>query len=291
MKKISTIILTILPFIGMSQYKVRGTIIAKFDKSGVPAQIIEKGTTNGTIANSNGQFELIVANERAILVVTFLGYQVKEVEVKSNPTLTIRIKEDCNKDWFDYNMLGFDLLSGLNNTPIGGQTNYSFVVKGLPLIKTNLSYQTNLKSNKLLNGNIGLYHLFVSCVFDADINLNYKDLKFNQSLDLSTINFSTNLNLNKFGIITGIGSLYDRNVLSNSYGPTLGFRTWASRPLGINTTFKSTFNKQFVETNIEIERPFRLFNTFFRFYSIKGFNEFTLGIGKDFSYYRKRKKT
>jgi hypothetical protein len=117
------------------------------------------------------------------------------------------------------------------------------------------------------------------------------NLKYNQSLDLSTANLSTNLNLNRFGIIAGIGSFSNRNNGLTSYGPTLGFRTWASRPLCLNTTFKGTINKQFIETNIETERPFRLFNTFVRFYSIGGFYEFTIGLGKDFSYYRKRKKT
>jgi CarboxypepD_reg-like domain len=289
MKKISTILPVLLPFLSWCQFKVSGTVIAKNDKQGVPyAQIVEKGTKNVTIAKNNGEFELTVNDENAILIVTFVGFQIKEVKINGSPNLLIEIKEDCNIDFLDYNMIGIKLLSGLNNTPIGGESNFSLVVKGLPLIKTFLSFQTNLENNKFLNANIGLYHLFVSCDFNADINLNYKNLKYNQSLDLSTANLSTNLNLHKFGIIAGIGSFSNRNSGLTSFGPTLGFRTWASRPLWLNTTFKSTINKQFIETNIEIERPFRLFNTFFRFYSIKGFNEFTIGIGKDFSYYGKR---
>lgn len=291
MKKISAILLVFLPLLSWSQFKVSGTVILKYDKSGIPAEILEKGTKNGTTAKINGDFELTVKDENATLIVSFIGFQTKEVKVNGKPSLVIEIKEDCNIDWFDYNIIGFKLLSGLNNTPIGGESNFSFVVKGLPLIKTLLSYQTNLENNKFLNANIGLNHLFVSCDFNADINLNYKNLKYNQSLDLSTTNLSTNLNLHKFGVIAGIGSFSNRNNGLTSYGPTLGFRTWASRPLWLNTMIKSTINKQFIETNIEIERPFRLFNTFVRFYSIKEFNELTIGIGKDFSYYRKRKKT
>ncbi|HLO46223.1 MAG TPA: carboxypeptidase-like regulatory domain-containing protein [Leadbetterella sp.] len=291
MKKISTILLVFLPFLSWCQFKVSGTVIAKSDKSGIPAEILEKGTKNGTTAKINGEFELTVKDENATLMISLLGYKTKEVKMNGKPNKMIEIKEDCYIDWFDHNIIGFKLLSGLNNTPIGGESNFSFVVKGLPLIKTYLSYQRNLENNKFLNVNIGLNHLFVSCDFNADINLNYKNLKYNQSLDLYTTNLSTNLNLHKFGIIAGIGSLSNRNNGLTSYRPTLGFRTWASRPLWLNTTIKSTINKQFIETNIEIERPFRLFNTFVRFYSIKEFNELTIGIGKDFSYYRKRKKT
>jgi hypothetical protein len=290
MKKISTILLVLLPFLSWCQFKVSGTVIAKSDKSGILAEIVEKDTKNGTIAKNNGEFELTVKDANAILMVSFLGFKTKEIAINHKHNLIIEIKEDCYRDWFDHKIIGFKLLSGLNNTPIGGESNFSFVVKGLPLIKTFLSYQTNLESNKFLNANIGLNHLFVSCDFNADINLNYKNLKYNQSLDLSTTNLSTNLNLHKFGIITGIGSFSNRNNVLTSYGPSLGFRTWASRPLWLNTTFKSTINKQFIENNIEIERPFKLFNTFVRFYSINGFNEFTTGIGKDFSYYGKRKK-
>lgn len=291
MKKISAILLVFLPFLSWSQFKVSGVIIAKSDKSGIPAQILEKGTKNGTLAKINGEFELTVNDENGVLMVSFIGFRTKEIKINSKPRLVIELKEDCNIDWFDYDIIGFKLLSGINNTPIGGESNFSFVVKGLPLIKTFLSYQTNLQNNKFLNANIGLNHLFVICDFNTDINLNYKNLKYNQNLDLSTTNLSTNLNLRKFGIIAGIGSFSKRNNGLTSYGPTLGFRTWASRPLWLNTIIKSTINKQFIETNIEIERPFRLFNTFVRLYSIKDFNELTIGIGKDFSYYRKRKKT
>ena len=66
MKKISTILLVLLPFLSWCQFKVSGTVIAKSDKSGIPAEIVEKDTKNGTIAKNNGEFELTVKDANAI---------------------------------------------------------------------------------------------------------------------------------------------------------------------------------------------------------------------------------
>ena len=53
------------------------------DATGEPvigASIVEKGTTNGTITDFDGNFSLEVANG-ATLVISFIGYQTQEVVV------------------------------------------------------------------------------------------------------------------------------------------------------------------------------------------------------------------
>lgn len=69
--------------------KVTGTIV---DKSGEPiigANIVEKGTTNGTISDLEGRFTLNVNNRNSILKITFIGYKDLEIEV-------IKIKENAS---------------------------------------------------------------------------------------------------------------------------------------------------------------------------------------------------
>jgi hypothetical protein len=311
MKKIYTVLLFLFPILGFCQFKIKGFVLSKTDNLSLPAHIIEKGTTNGTISNNYGEFELIVTDKNAILTVSFVGFQPKEVKINGQSNLSIILKESCNIDWFDYNNIGFGLLSGLINTPLGGQLNLSFVpLKKLPLIKTFFSYQaldlpsekplyrpliktffsyqSDLKRNNYLNGSIGLYHLFVTCDFNADINFNYKKLEYEQKLDLSTYNISTDLNLKKIGLIVGLGSLRKQIDHKLKYGPTLGFKKNTSRPLWLNIEAKSTLNKHFIETNIEVSRQFKSLTTFLRFYSIKSFNELSLGVNKDFSYHRKK---
>ena len=55
------------------QFEAKGSII---DEDGMPivgATIVEKGTTNGTSSDENGQFSLSV-NKGATLVVGYIGY-------------------------------------------------------------------------------------------------------------------------------------------------------------------------------------------------------------------------
>jgi len=75
---------------------VTGIIV---DKSGEPlpgASIIEKGTSNGTGTDFNGNFSITVKNKDAILVVQYLGYTKKEVPVKDKTNLKIVLIEDTS---------------------------------------------------------------------------------------------------------------------------------------------------------------------------------------------------
>lgn len=66
------------------------------DGVGMPlagATVREKGTTNGTVTDPEGKFVLSVA-EDAILLVSFIGYQPMEVEVKGRSSWNIVLKEN-----------------------------------------------------------------------------------------------------------------------------------------------------------------------------------------------------
>jgi len=73
--------------------KVTGTIV---DKSGEPiigANIVEKGTTNGTISDLEGRFTLNVQNPTSVLVVSYIGYKTTETSAKERNT-RITLTED-----------------------------------------------------------------------------------------------------------------------------------------------------------------------------------------------------
>lgn len=57
------------------------------------ANVVEKGTTNGTITDMDGKFSLDVS-PNAVLVVSFIGYTEQQVPVGSQTSFTIQIKED-----------------------------------------------------------------------------------------------------------------------------------------------------------------------------------------------------
>ena len=71
------------------QIKVTGTIV---DKSGEPiigANIVEKGTANGTISDLDGRFTLNVQSATSVLVVSYIGYKTTETSAKEKNTRII----------------------------------------------------------------------------------------------------------------------------------------------------------------------------------------------------------
>ncbi|WP_299549867.1 TonB-dependent receptor [Seonamhaeicola sp.] len=76
------------------EFQVSGIVT---DQNGQPlpgANIIEKGTTNGTQTDFDGNYSLTVSSSDATLVISFIGYQTKEVLIAGNATLNIVLQED-----------------------------------------------------------------------------------------------------------------------------------------------------------------------------------------------------
>lgn len=64
------------------------------DEQGNPlsgVSIIEKGTTNGTSTNENGNFSINVRGAGAVLVFTSVGYQQKELTIKNNSAIETQL--------------------------------------------------------------------------------------------------------------------------------------------------------------------------------------------------------
>ena len=73
--------------------QVKGTIV---DDTGMPvigANVMVKGTTNGTITDMDGKFSLDV-EEGATLVVSYIGFANQEIKVGKQTNLSIALKED-----------------------------------------------------------------------------------------------------------------------------------------------------------------------------------------------------
>lgn len=67
------------------------------DKSGVPiigANILVKGTTNGTITDMNGRFMFSDIPTTSVLQVSYIGYKTQEISLSGQSTLDIILKED-----------------------------------------------------------------------------------------------------------------------------------------------------------------------------------------------------
>ncbi|MDO5968752.1 TonB-dependent receptor [Flavivirga aquimarina] len=74
---------------------VSGTITDANNQPLPGANIIEKGTTNGTQTDFDGNFTIEVNNENATLIISFIGFTTQEVSVNGQSQLAITLKEDA----------------------------------------------------------------------------------------------------------------------------------------------------------------------------------------------------
>ena len=72
---------------------VKGVVKDTSGEAIIGASVLEKGTTNGTITDFDGNFALNVS-KNAVLVVSFVGYKNEEISVAGKSSLKITLKED-----------------------------------------------------------------------------------------------------------------------------------------------------------------------------------------------------
>jgi TonB-dependent starch-binding outer membrane protein SusC len=77
------------------QQRTISGIVTDEKDGGLPGvNILEKGTTNGTVTDAYGQFRLTVNNPNAVLVFSFIGYVREEVALTNSETLSIQLTPD-----------------------------------------------------------------------------------------------------------------------------------------------------------------------------------------------------
>ena len=77
--------------------QVTGKVIDELGNPLPGATILEKGTSNGTTTDFNGNFTINVSNEDAILVISYIGYDPRQVRVAGNTALSITLTPSANQ--------------------------------------------------------------------------------------------------------------------------------------------------------------------------------------------------
>lgn len=87
-----TILFLLFSIHAFSQARISGKVISTEDGSGLPGvSILEKGTSNGTVTDTNGNYA-ITTKEGATLVYSFIGYTTQEVPVNGRSTIDIGLE-------------------------------------------------------------------------------------------------------------------------------------------------------------------------------------------------------
>jgi hypothetical protein len=286
----------LISFSGWSQIQIKGIVLEKSSKDPLPGVIIvEKNTKNGTQSDYDGNFTITVADENAILVFTFIGIQTKEVKIENQTNLKVNLKEECHKDWFDTNRIGFYINSGVINNPLGGSVKIAFPAMNFPRTLTSeMSYQTDTNDNQFINASLNFLHLFYNCNFDTDINTYYQNLQYEKKIDLEKYSIETSLNFNRIRGTIGYSlidfSNLDKKKEVESSGLILGLQTWIGQPFLVTISWKTSFYNELIDYQVDLNKRYKNFYGFIKYYQIDDFNELSLGFGIELIYRLKKQR-
>lgn len=89
-----TVLLVFGTLVSFAQQSVSGKVTAADDGTGIPGvNILEKGTSNGTVSDADGNYRINVG-ANATLVFSFVGYASQEVSVGSQGTVNVTLQSD-----------------------------------------------------------------------------------------------------------------------------------------------------------------------------------------------------
>lgn len=97
MKRIISLLIIVMAFAFQvsAQVTIKGTVTdAVSNEPLIGATIIEKGTTNGTVTDIDGNFSFKTENENPTIVVSFIGYLSQEIAYTGQTELNISMKAD-----------------------------------------------------------------------------------------------------------------------------------------------------------------------------------------------------
>jgi len=89
--------LVLLPSVSQNKKTVSGIVKDENGEPIIGANVIEKGTANGTVTDMDGKYTLEVSSSTVVLQLSYIGYLTKEVITTNKSNITIVLKEDTWK--------------------------------------------------------------------------------------------------------------------------------------------------------------------------------------------------
>src|SRR5438477_464616 len=82
----------------LAQSRVVSGIVKDSNGTGMPGVSVQvKGTTIGTVTDSDGKYSLSVEGDNSVVVFSFIGFANQEVQVGSQSSIDIAMKEDATQ--------------------------------------------------------------------------------------------------------------------------------------------------------------------------------------------------
>ncbi len=77
-----------------AQRKITGRVMDEAGELLIGVNVMEKGTTNGTVSDINGTYNMDVTTANPVLVFTYVGFKTREVNVGNQGILDVTLEED-----------------------------------------------------------------------------------------------------------------------------------------------------------------------------------------------------
>ncbi len=114
---------------------ITGTVTDPSGLAIIGANVVEKGTSNGTITDLDGNFSLSVSSN-SVLVITYIGYTEQQIPVGNQKNFTIKLKED-SKNLEEVVVVAYGSQKKVNLTGSVAAVNMDDLTDGRPI--TNIS--------------------------------------------------------------------------------------------------------------------------------------------------------
>ena len=86
--------LLLITVVSAQNNQITGTVLTS-DNSPLPgANVIQKGTTNGVVTDFDGNFTITMQDGSDVLVISYIGFETKEIEVGEQQVVNIILNED-----------------------------------------------------------------------------------------------------------------------------------------------------------------------------------------------------
>lgn len=88
---------TYLPVLAQNSHLVRGTVVDSSTGEAFPGvTVIEKGTSNGTVTDMDGNFQLQVRSDQSTIIISFIGFLKQEIPLMGRSVVDITLDEDLS---------------------------------------------------------------------------------------------------------------------------------------------------------------------------------------------------
>ena len=94
LKTVLAALLLTASVVAEAQVTVRGVVTDANKEAVIGASVLEKGTTNGTVTDFDGAFEITVQNDKAILQISYVGMKTKEEGLRGRRDIRVILEDD-----------------------------------------------------------------------------------------------------------------------------------------------------------------------------------------------------